>query len=55
VSNYRVIECEAGCLIPPSVDEWLPGRHPVRFGMDVIATPVPRLLTGSHRFSGASY
>jgi hypothetical protein len=27
MSDFRLIDRSTGFLMPPSVDEWLPGRH----------------------------
>ena len=35
MSNVRQIDRETGFLLPPSVDEWLPERHPARFVVEV--------------------
>ena len=56
MSNFRLIDRETGFVMPPSVDEWLPARHLVRFVAEVIATLDVRSMTGSYRGSGeASY
>lgn len=31
MSNFRQVDRQTGFLLPPSVDEWLPERHLVRF------------------------
>ena len=36
MSNFREIDRGAGHLLPPSLDEWLPERHLVRFMVEVI-------------------
>lgn len=46
MSNFRLIDRETGFLMPPSVDEWLPERHLVRFVVEVIATLDLRVMTG---------
>ena len=56
MSNFRLIDREAGFLMPPSVDEWLPERHLARFVVEVIEGLDLRAMTGSYRGSGeASY
>ena len=44
MSNFRSIDRQTGFLLPPSVDEWLPGKHLARFVVEVIrkrrASPV---------------
>ena len=56
MSNFRPIDRDTGFLLPPSVDEWLPERHLVRFVVEVIAGLDLRSMTGSYRGSGeASY
>ena len=36
MSNFRSIDRQTGFLLPPSVDEWLPGKHLARFVVEVI-------------------
>src|SRR5689334_5828047 len=56
MKNFRPVDRETGFLMPPSVDEWLPGRHLARFVVEVIASLDLRAMTGSYRGSGeASY
>jgi hypothetical protein len=35
ISNFREVDRETGFLLPPSVDEWLPGQHLARFVVEV--------------------
>ena len=54
MSNFRPIQ--TGFLLPPSVDEWLPEKHLVRFVVEVIDGLDLRVMRGSYRGSGsASY
>ena len=56
MSNFRSIDRETGFLLPPSVDEWLPQKHLVRFVVEVIDRLDHRAMIGSYRGSGsASY
>jgi transposase len=56
MSNFRPIDRETGFLLPPSTDEWLPGRHLARFVVEVVDGPDLRAMSGSCRGSGsASY
>ena len=36
MSNFRQIDRDTGCLLPPSVDDWLPDKHLARFVVEVI-------------------
>ena len=36
VSNFRSIECDAGFLLPSSVDEWLPEWRLAHFMVEAI-------------------
>ncbi len=56
MSNFRPVDRATGFLMPPSVDEWLPGRHLARFVVEVIEGLDLRAMTGDYRGSGeASY
>src|ERR1700716_59439 len=56
MSNFRPITRDMDCLMPPSVDEWLPKRHLARFVVEVIEGLDLRAMTGEYRGSGeASY
>ena len=56
MSNFRPIDRDTGFLMPPSVDEWLPEKHLVRFVVEVIEGLDLRAMSGSYRGSGsASY
>lgn len=56
MSSFRPIDRETGFLLPPSIDEWLPGRHLARFVVEVVDGPDLRAMSGSCRGSGsASY
>ncbi len=56
MSNFRPIDRDTGFLLPPSVDEWLPGKHLARFVVEVIDGLDLRAMSGSYRGSGsASY
>jgi hypothetical protein len=55
-SNLRLIDCDAGFLMPPSVNKWLPQRHLARLVVEVVEGLDLQAMTGSHRGSGeASY
>jgi hypothetical protein len=47
MSNFRPTDRQTGFLMPPSVDAWLPARHPARF---VVATRTTgwRIRIGQH-------
>jgi hypothetical protein len=36
MSNFRPIDRQTSFLLPPSVDDWLPGQHLARFVVEVI-------------------
>jgi hypothetical protein len=36
MGNFRAIARKSGCVLPPSVDEWLPEKHLARFIGEVI-------------------
>ena len=56
MSNFRLIDRDTGCLMPPSVNEWLPERHLARFVVEVVAGLDLRAMTDSYSGSGeASY
>ena len=56
MSNFRDVDRQTAFLLPPSVDEWLPGRHLARFIVEVIEKLDLRAMSGSYRGSGsASY
>ncbi len=56
MSNFRPINRDTGYLLPPSVDEWLPQRHPARFVVEVIDGLDLSELVKAYRGSGiASY
>jgi transposase len=56
MSNFRSIDRQTGFLLPPSVDEWLPGKHLARFVVEVIDGLDLLAMSGSYRGSGsASY
>ena len=56
MANFRPVDRDCGFLMPPSVDEWLPEEHLVRFVVDVIESLDLREMIGSYRGSGeASY
>src|SRR5665811_884808 len=56
MNNFRMIDCQTGFLLPPSVDEWLPEKHLARFVVEVIDGMDLRAMSGSYRGSGsASY
>ena len=45
-----------GFVLPPPVDEWLPGQHLARFVVEVVESLDLRAMTGDYRGSGsASY
>lgn len=56
MSNFRPVDRATGFLLPPSVDEWLPERHPARFVVEVIDQLDLSSMVKSYRGSGsASY
>src|SRR5271169_2342524 len=56
MSNFRQIDWDTGFLLPPSVDEWLPGKHLARIVVEVVEGLDLRAMTGDYRGSGsASY
>jgi transposase len=56
MSNFRPINRDMDFLMPPSVDEWLPERHFVRFVVEVVEGLDLRAMSRSYRGSGgASY
>src|SRR6201998_1426668 len=56
MSNFGEVGRETGFLLPPSVDEWLPGQHLARFVVEVVESLDLRAMTGDYRGSGsASY
>ena len=56
MSNFRQVDRETGFLLPPSVDEWLPERHLVRFVVEVIEGLDVSAMVKAYRGSGsASY
>ena len=56
MSNFRTIDRQTGCPLPPSVDEWLPEKHLARFVVEVIDGLDLRAMSGEYRGSGsASY
>jgi len=56
MSNFRPIDRATDFLLPPSVDEWLPGKHLARFVVEVIDGLDLRAVKGCYRGSGsASY
>ena len=36
MSNFREVDRQTGFVLPPSVDEWLPGQHLARFVVQVV-------------------
>jgi transposase len=54
VSNFRQVDRETGFLLPPSVDEWLPGRHLARFVVEVIERLDLARMVGAYRGSGSA-
>src|ERR1700757_3746990 len=56
MSNFREVDRETGFLLPPSVNEWLPGQHLARFVVEVVESLDLRAMTGDYRGLGsASY
>ena len=54
--NFRQVDRATGFLLPPSVDEWLPERHLVRFIVEVIEHLDLSAMVKAYRGSGsASY
>src|SRR6516165_4679616 len=54
--NFREVDRQTGFVLPPSVDEWLPGQHLARFVVEVVESLDLRAMTGDYRGSGsASY
>ena len=54
MSNFRQVDRETGFLLPPSVDEWLPGRHLARFVVEVIERLDLARMVGAYRGSGSA-
>jgi transposase len=54
MSNFREVDRETGFLLPPSVDEWLPGQHLARFVVEVVESLDLRAMTGDYRGSGSA-
>ena len=52
MSTFRPVDRDAGLLMPPSVDEWLPERHLARFVVEVIEGLDLRAMIGSYRGGG---
>src|SRR5215471_14082445 len=56
MSNFREVDRETGFLLPPAVNEGLPGQHLARFVVEVVESLDLRAMTGDYRGSGsASY
>jgi transposase len=56
MSNFRQVDRQTGFLLPPSIDEWLPGRHLARFVVEVIEQLDLSAMIKAYRGSGsASY
>ena len=54
MSNFRTFDRETGFLLPPSVDDWLPERHLVRFVVEVIDGLDLGAMVGRYRGSGSA-
>jgi hypothetical protein len=52
MSNFRAVDRETGFLLPPSVDEWLPGQHLARFVVEVVESFRPQSDDGRLSWSG---
>src|ERR1700747_1460761 len=56
MSNFREVDRETGFLLPPSVNEWLPGQHLARFVVGVVESldlgATTRVLLGGLLFYG---
>src|SRR3712207_6644735 len=56
MSSCRPVDRDTGCLLPPSVDEWLPEKHLARFVVEVIDGLDLGRMARAYRGSGsASY
>src|SRR5215471_11448431 len=49
MSNFREVDRETGFLLPPAVNEWLPGQHLARFVVKVVESLDLRAMTGDYR------
>jgi hypothetical protein len=38
MSNFREVDRQTGFVLPPLVDEWLPGQHLARFVVEVVSS-----------------
>ena len=54
MNNFRMVDRTTGFLLPPSVDEWLPGQHLARFVVEVVEGLDLRAMSGSYRGSGSA-
>ena len=55
MSNFREVDRQTGFVLPPSVDEWLPGQHLARFVVEVVESLDLRAMTGDYRGSGSAW
>src|SRR3990172_8451024 len=56
MSNFRTIDRQTSCLLPPSVDDWLPKEHLARFVVELIDGLDVSAMSRAYRGSGsASY
>jgi len=54
MSNFRPIDRDTGFFLPPSIVEWLPGRHLARFVVAVIGGLDVSAMSKSYRGSGSA-
>jgi transposase len=52
--KFRQVDRETGCLLLPSVDEWLPQRHLARFVVEVIEQLNLSVMVKAYRGSGSA-
>ena len=53
MSNFRSVDRGTGCLLPPSVDEWMPADHLARFVVEIVEQLDLTRLSGQYRGSGS--
>jgi transposase len=53
MSNFRAVDRGTAYLLPPSVDEWLPGDHLARFVVEIVEQLDFSALTVQYRGSGS--
>ena len=55
MSNFRPIDRQTRFLLPPSVDVWLPQKHPARFVVELIDSLDVSPMSGAYRGSGSGH